>query len=97
MSKFWQWLVRSSSNPDELSATVKGLAGFIPSIIIVTSILHLNVGADDLENFIKSLALFVSGFTTVVTAVVSVFGFLRKLWTTARGTNQVILGFRDNR
>lgn len=67
MSRFIQWLVRSSANPENVSMTVKGaLIGIIPVILFFAQQLHLSWTSDQLTELIQSITVFLSSFLIIV-------------------------------
>lgn len=95
IQKAWQWLVYSSQDADKVSLFIKGLAGFIPSVVLVLSVIHINVSGDNLAGFLQALAVLVTIAGSVVTAIITVLGFVRKIVSTAIGQNEVVLGWRN--
>lgn len=93
LQKMWLWLVRSSADPEQLSATIKGLAAFVPAVVVMFTLLHINVGSDLLLAYIDKLALLATYIAGGVSAAYAFVGFCRKVYTTIMGTNQVVLGF----
>lgn len=92
MKTFIQWLVYSSVDADKISATLKGLAGFIPSLAVFLVAVHLKVTPDTLLAVLNGIILVISAISGLATAIVTVAGAVRKLYTTASGTNAVLNG-----
>jgi len=97
MKNIWQWLVYSSTNVDRYSLTIKSLGKFIPSAVLLFAFMNINVDSSILLKLFDSIAILVSAFASVVSATSVVYGLARKIWTSIRGTNEVILGMRYRR
>jgi Na+/pantothenate symporter len=81
-NKFWNWLVVSSSNPNEVAATVKGMAGLLITFLIVflPSIgVQVNPDLSTIPDVIYSLVVSVLG---IVSSIVFIMGLLRKIVNT---------------
>lgn len=87
----WNWLVWSSSNADKVSLTIKGFASFIPTVVLFFTFLHLNVSSDSLSGVIDGIAVLVTSLGAVITAVVTVVAFLKKIYLTITNQNQAII------
>lgn len=94
LKTIFQWFVYSSENADKLSRTIKGLSSFIPSVVLLFTVLHINVDGNTLLQLLDGIAIFVTALGTAVTAGYTVIAFLIKIWTTINGSNEVILGHR---
>ncbi len=91
MKKFIAWLVLSSKDPEKVSLTIKGvIATAATYIIFFTSLFHLNFSATDLATVGDLIGKIVQALLMVVSLVTTLIGFVRKLTTTANGTNEVI-------
>lgn len=96
MFKFWNWLVRSSADPNKLSTTVKGfLLGVLPLLVLAFGMAHVNLDSERLTVIINDLALVIQYALGTVSAAVSVYGLIRKLVKTLNGTNAVLNEFSD--
>jgi hypothetical protein len=89
LDKFFNWLLVSSNDPQEVSLTVKGvLLGAVPAIMSVAGVAHLNLGSDALTAFFDVVVGFVQNALAVVASVVALYGAIRKLWLTVfKGTS----------
>lgn len=58
------WL-KSSADPARISLTIKGLAVFVPSLIILLSVFGFSATPDDLTQVINTLAVVASGIVTL--------------------------------
>lgn len=73
-SKFINWLITSSANPDKVALTVKGaLIGCIPVILIICQMLHWSFSTDQLMEIIAGVTAIISGFLVLV-------GMVRKVY-----------------
>lgn len=81
----WLWLIKSSSDPQKMSLTVKSiLVGVIPFLALVgVDTSHLPQGVDFLVGAVEQALI-------IVSAVTALIGFARKLKTTVLGTNAVL-------
>lgn len=85
LNKIFNWLVLSSENPDNLSATLKGSIAFTV-ITALASVLHINGLSDAADHglsFIVETGKFLSMAYTL-------YGSIRKIHRTATGTNAVL-------
>lgn len=73
MRKLFQWLAYSSSNPSAISLTLKG---FLPLLVL------LGIDSADSEALADSVSQLVIALSQVVLSVVTIVGFVRKLWLT---------------
>ena len=71
----WEWLKRSSTNPEHLSLTFKGLIPFLVLLGIDSAILQ-NIS----ESFVNMLVL--AG--QLITAGITLWGFIRKIYLTLK-------------
>ena len=69
MSKVLNWLLKSSSNPEKISLTIKSAA---PFILAVAALLKLDLVEGDLDQLAEGLVAVVSGAFLV-------YGFARKV------------------
>jgi hypothetical protein len=84
-----RWIVVSSINPSEVSLTIKGvLVGTIPTIMFLLGVIHLNVGQEDLNLLIDSIAAIVQLVLALVAVIMTALGLLRKLLNTFLLPNQ---------
>lgn len=80
-SKLWNWLVVSSADPTQVALTVKGwVATIIPAAMLV---IH-NPNLSDLPNDVYS---FIMAALVVVSALVTLWGFVRKIVNTVTSGN----------
>lgn len=83
LQKFFNWLVLSSADPTQSSATVKGiLGGFATTILMVSPLLHVHVGSDQLSNTIDLLVQIFTAVLGVVSTVTFILGAVRKVYLT---------------
>mgnify|MGYP001569344074 CR=1 FL=1 len=84
--RFWKWLVVSSADPEKTALTIKGLLlGMVPAFILVLRSFGVGeVGDIELIQTINSgVAVFVA-VTGTISAAMTFYGFLRKLYLTFR-------------
>jgi hypothetical protein len=80
-----RWFVLSSANPAEVSLTVKGaLIGVLPVLMAAAGLAHFNVGQDQLTGIFDVVAGLVQVVLTIVAALVTAYGLVRKLWNTIK-------------
>ncbi len=78
-----QWVVVSSTDPSKVSLTIKGiLVGTIPTIMFMLGLIHLNVGQEDLNVLIDSIAAIVQLVLSLIAVVMTTVGLIRKLINT---------------
>jgi hypothetical protein len=78
-NKFWQWLLTSSANQQQVSLTVKGwVTGALPMLAFV-------IHSPSLSSLPSDVYTVVFGVLGVVAAVQIVWGGLRKIWITLGG------------
>lgn len=90
MQKIFDWLVYSSTNADKWGMTIKGLATFIPSAVILLGFVHVHLDPNDASGFIDSLVVFVTSLGSLIGALATVIGFVRKVQSTYLGRNDVL-------
>lgn len=78
LKKVYKWLVVSSANPKEVSATIKGvLILALPQVLILAQSFGLQI-----ENNVAMGILERS--VTILGAVLAIFGLIRKVYNTAK-------------
>lgn len=75
LKKAYEWLVRSSANPANLSLTIKGFAPFL---------LLFGVDQGVLDEGTNAIVSFVVGAGMFASAVVTLLGFVRKVYLSYR-------------
>lgn len=97
LKKAWEWLVKSSANASKLSLTVKAvLYGIIPATIYFLGLVDVQVGSETLTEIVNIIAELIVVAGGAITAIAAVWGVIRKLFTTAVGTNDVVLGWSED-
>lgn len=92
MKKFWNWLTRSSANVEETSMTVKGIfTALIPIAIYFFHIFNIQVGSEQLSSIVDSIVAIVGVVLGIVSSIQVIVGFVRKIYLTIKGKNDVIL------
>jgi len=93
--KFWVWLVVSSADPTQVATTVQGLFSLavvqalfslLPVFGIHTTF-TLNVLGTDAYSFVYSVL-------SIISALVTAYGAIRKIWASLTGTNAAMAAFR---
>jgi len=84
------WLLYSSKDANKIGLTIKGLSAFVPTIMVMFGLAQLNVSQDSVLGFIDAIAVLVTATLSVITAGLTVWGFVRKIISTFKGTNEVI-------
>lgn len=85
----WVWV--SSSNPAEVSLTVKsGLGVLAGALIPALHLLNVNVGSDVANQIIDLADSVVSSLLMLVGAIGALTGFCRKVYLTAMGKNAIV-------
>ena len=76
MNTFFNWLTRSSVDPENTALTVKGLLlANVSTILFVLQLLHINWSADQVSHEIQVV-------TVVIGILLSIVGLVRKLYIT---------------
>lgn len=90
LKKIWNWVIYSSANAEEISLTVKGvLLGIVPAVIILGNLAHVTFTSDQLTHIIDGIVAAIGAIGLIVSAIMTLYGLLRKLATTSLGTNEV--------
>lgn len=91
MKKIWAWIILSSKDPQSASLTVKSiLTGGVVYVVFFTGLFHYSVTASQLTQIIDEVGNVVGFVLMAISALATLVGFVRKLFTTATGTNAVI-------
>jgi len=78
-----RWLLQSSADPSEVSLTIKGLLiGVVPVLMTVLGLAHINLGQDQITGLVDGLVGFVQAALTLISAIATLWGILRKIWLT---------------
>ncbi len=95
MKKLIDWVVLSSADPRAMSLTVKGvLVALVPVIIAVLNMTGIDIDNNSLESVINSITAIVFLLGTVVSALMTVTGLMRKIITTVVGENEVLKEYK---
>jgi hypothetical protein len=93
--KIIAWLVFSSANADKISLTIKSmLYALIPVALLVLGAYKIQVESAYLSAIIDQIIAVIIVVGGTVTAITAAWGALRKIFTTATGTNAVINSFK---
>lgn len=84
MKSFLTWVLYSSTNADKISLTVKGAM-----VAIVPILMHFFPMAD-LSQLTEGIVMLVQQVLGLIATIMLVYGGIRKLVTTVRGTNAVL-------
>lgn len=97
LKKAWDWLVKSSADANKTSLTVKAfLYGVIPAVVYFLGLTGIQVGSETLTEIVNIIAELIVVAGGAITAIAAVWGVIRKLFTTAVGTNDVVLGWSED-
>jgi hypothetical protein len=72
-------MFRSSVDPSKIALTIKGAAAFVPTLVVFLKYFNVDVGPDELNAIVDSLADLVMLVGVVVSAAVTFFGLIRKM------------------
>jgi hypothetical protein len=96
IKKVWYWLKYSSTNAEKISMTFKGIATLVvPIILYVANVYKLNLDSATATTVVDGVSASIIVIGGGIGGVITVIGALRKIWTSANGTNEVIAGFRN--
>lgn len=85
IQKALSWIIDSSSNPTEVSLTIKGLLlGIVPTLMVVVGFTHLNVGVTDINNIINAITATVQSALALAAAIMTIVGVTRKVWVSIK-------------
>lgn len=88
--KIWNWLVTSSADPEKLALTVKGFLGTAGSVVLLLAgLTHIKIGNDQVTTIVDACVQITLTLTTIVSAVVTVAAFIRKIILTITKPPQV--------
>jgi hypothetical protein len=96
MTNFWNWISKSSTNPEETSLTAKSaMIALIPLILkasVVACGLHVCLAVDEnsLTTLFSVLGDIVFWALSLYSGIGFVYGFVRKLILTAQGRNPIV-------
>lgn len=86
MQKIWDWLMLSSANPGATALTVKAsLVGAATVFTIISGFAHVQVG--DMTPLIDALIMALQALFGLVSAVMVVWGLVRKVILTFAGNH----------
>lgn len=95
LKKVGAWLVFSSANADKISLTLKSiLYALIPVALLVLGAYKIQVDSAYLSAIIDQIIGVIIVCGLAVTAISGAWGALRKIYTTATGTNAVVNSFK---
>lgn len=89
---FFEWVVFSSKDPEKISLTLKGILGAGVTAATIGMNLAGVGGASELGQVVDALISAVQSFAVLVTSIMTVYGLVRKLYSTVKGENQVLNG-----
>jgi len=97
IDKIWTWLLYSSSNREKISMSIKGAVG---TLIVAASIflgdINVPLLGENINAVIDAIFATIQAAVGLVSAIMMIVGSIRKVITTYKGTNDVVLGFRQN-
>ena len=84
------WIINSSKDPNKTSLFVQGLVGTIISVLVTIATVsgYHNLPVNDLNILAQEIAGFVGIVSTCISAAFSIFGLVRKIYRTIKGTNR---------
>lgn len=86
LKRFWNWLVKSSVNPAELSMTVQGfLLGILPLLLAIAPMFGLKLDSQSLGDVVGALKQVIELGLGSVAAIFTLYGFIRKVVVTIKG------------
>ena len=89
LKKFWEWLVKSSATPEQTALTVRGFLHTAAAVVLMVSpLFHLNLGQTQLDQAVDLSTQLIIAMYGVVSALVAVYGFARKLYLTFKNPMQ---------
>lgn len=89
--KIFQWIMVSSKDPNKVSLTIRGiLVGAITYIVFFAGVFHFNVDQGDLNSLAVQLSDIVQMTLTLVSAVATTVGLVRKIYRSITGQNKAI-------
>lgn len=82
-TKFWNWLAKSSADPNAVALSVKGYITLtITGLLYISPLLHLNLGQAQLTTIGDSIIQIIVVGAGIVSAVVTIMGLARKVYLT---------------
>ena|SRR3990167_892451 len=91
MKKIIAWVLLSSKDPNKVSLTVKGvLTGAVVWIVWWGGLFGLHFDPESLGQIVEVVSTVVQLALTLGSMVATLWGLLRKIWKTAKGTNEVL-------
>jgi hypothetical protein len=78
----WNWLVRSSANPDKVSLTIKGA---LSTAVILLGYLGITGHQLDITSIADNSAEVLVQIVAAITTLTTLYGAIRKLWLTISG------------
>lgn len=91
MKKFWAWLLLSSNDPEKASLFIKStLSAGATFVVFFTGLFHYNVGSSDISAVIDQIGNVVGVILMTISSIASLWGLIRKIFTTVNDTNKVI-------
>lgn len=94
VQKIFNWIWYSSSNPAQVSVTVKSTLTFVAGVFMqIIGLTHLNLGVVDaafLNTFVNDVTTVVLDVLMAVGAIGTVIGSITKVWTSLSGKNPVL-------
>ena len=86
MNNIWNWLVKSSANPNEVALTVKGaIIGVIPVILIFLKVAGVDtIGGQNIQDFADLIGGVIVAFLSGISTIITLIGFIRKVYLTAK-------------
>ena len=92
LKTIFQFVVYSSKDPSKISLTLKGFAGVVGTIVVtIAAVFGFEaIPATEISNFFKDTVDAVLTIIGSISALVTIYGGVRKLFRTATGDNKAI-------
>lgn len=80
------WLILSSKNPQAVSLSVKaGLVLLLTWLTTIAGLGHIQLPTEDLTNLIDTIVQITQLGLTLISAIYTAIGIVRKVWRTLQG------------
>lgn len=89
ITKAYDWVVWSSANAEKYSATLKALLSGGAAVFLL-SLVHLNLPVEDVNSLLDVLVTIAQTSATILTAVFTAVGLIRKIVHTLTGNNDLL-------
>jgi hypothetical protein len=91
-----EWIIASSADANKLSLMIKGvLLGVLPVAVAFAGLVNVQLDSATLEKVVETISQIVLYGGGAISALVTAWGLVRKIITTANGTNDVVAGWHE--